>query len=86
LILGPAIFDRDILTLDMASVFEALAKSAQALRVSVWRRDVEKPNHRHRRLLRARHERPCRRTAEQPDELASFQLTQLHVLPLPEST
>jgi hypothetical protein len=32
---------------------------------------VEKPDHRHRRLLRARHERPsCRRAAEQRDELA----------------
>jgi hypothetical protein len=32
---------------------------------------VEKPNHRHRRVLRARRARPChRRTAEQDDEIA----------------
>src|SRR4029450_12085834 len=33
---------------------------------------AEKPNHRHRRLLRPRRDRPCRRTAEQRDELAAF--------------
>jgi hypothetical protein len=32
---------------------------------------MEKSDHWHR-LLRARHERPCRRTAEQRDELAPF--------------
>jgi len=32
---------------------------------------VEEPNHRHRRLLRARRERPCGRSAaEQDDEIA----------------
>jgi hypothetical protein len=34
--------------------------------------DAEKSNHRHRRLLRPRRERPSSRTAEQRDELASF--------------
>jgi hypothetical protein len=57
LIFGPTVFDRDILALDMTRVFQALAKSAQALRVPVRRCDVEKPDHRHR-LLRARRERP----------------------------
>src|SRR5262245_58288450 len=33
---------------------------------------IEKPNHRHRRLLRARRKRPCRRAAEQRDERAAF--------------
>ena len=38
-----------------------------------------KPDHRHRRLLRARRQRPRgRRAAEQRDELASFQLIELH--------
>ena len=32
---------------------------------------VEKSDHRHRRLLRARRERPCGATAEQCDEVAS---------------
>jgi hypothetical protein len=31
---------------------------------------IEKPDHRYRRLLRARRERPCRRASEQRDEVA----------------
>jgi len=37
---------------------------------------------RHCRLLRARRQRPChRRAAEQRDELAPFQLIELHSVP-----
>jgi hypothetical protein len=42
---------------------------------------AEEPDHRQRRLLRARHERPRCRTAEQRDEVASFQLIELHSIP-----
>jgi hypothetical protein len=43
---------------------------------------AEKPDHRHRRLLRARRERPRRRrSAQQRDELAAFQLIELHAVP-----
>src|SRR5262249_10292126 len=43
---------------------------------------AEEPDHRHRRLLRARRERPCcRRTAEQRNELAAFQMIELHSVP-----
>jgi hypothetical protein len=35
---------------------------------------VEEPDHRHRRLLRTRRERPRRCAAEQRDELASSDL------------
>ena len=63
LILGPAVFDRHVLALDIAGVLEALAKSAQTVRERVRRSGVEKPDHRHRRLLRARRERPRRRRA-----------------------
>src|SRR5262249_8062000 len=69
---GPTVFDRDILALDMTRVFQALAKSAQALRVPVRRCDVEKPDHRHRGLLRPRRKRPHGCPAEERDELASF--------------
>jgi hypothetical protein len=36
------------------------------------RRTVEAPDNRHRRLLRARHNRPSRRTAEKHDKLTSM--------------
>src|SRR5262249_62070690 len=59
---------------DIAGVFEALAKCAQAVRNRIRRPAVEKTDHRHRDLLRARRERPRRSAAEQRDEL-----TALHV-------
>src|SRR5262249_31716805 len=72
LILAPIVFDRDILTLDIAGVLEALTESAQTLHIPVRRRGVKKTDHRHRRLLRPRPERPRRRrAAEQRDELAA---------------
>ena len=58
LILGPAVHDRHVLALDIAGLFQALAKSAQTVRVRVRRCGVEEPDHWHRRLLRARRERP----------------------------
>jgi hypothetical protein len=62
LVVGPAVFDRDVLAFDQARVFQALAECTQA--VSFGRRGVEKSDHRHRRLLRMRRERPRRRAAE----------------------
>ena len=59
LILGPAVFDRHVLALDIAGLLQALAKSAQTVRGRVRRCGVEEPDHRHRRLLRARRERPA---------------------------
>jgi len=45
---------------------------------------VQKPDHRHHRLLRARRERPRRRrAAEQRDELTSFQSIEWHRVALP---
>jgi hypothetical protein len=42
----------------------------------------KEPDHRHRRLLRPHRERPrSRRTAEQRDELASFQVIEFHSVP-----
>src|SRR5262249_19093641 len=61
---GPAILDDDVLTLGKASFFEALAKSTQTVLDHRARRSVvEKPDRRHRRLLRARRERPRDRSA-----------------------
>src|SRR5215475_7089839 len=71
LIFGPAVFDPHILAFDIAGVFKALAKRAQTVRHPVRRSGLEIPDHRHRRLLRPRRERPRRRrAAEQRDELA----------------
>jgi hypothetical protein len=42
---------------------------------------VEKTDNRHRRLLRPRRKRPRRRAAEKGDELASFQMIELHSIP-----
>src|SRR5262245_17125330 len=63
-------FDGNVLALDIAGILEASAEGAYALRKHVRRRGVEEPDHRHRRLLRARRKRPRRRSAaEQRDEL-----------------
>ena len=72
LAIRPTIFDRHVPALDMAGFVEALAERAQQVRMYVWRRAVEEPDHRHRRLLRARRERPCRRAAEKANEFTSF--------------
>src|SRR4029450_5295116 len=70
--LCPAVFDRDILALDIACVLQALAKSAHTVRDRVRRLAVEEADYRRRPLLRARHERPrSGRAAEERDELAS---------------
>src|ERR1700730_2712837 len=82
LVLRPAIVDRQILAFDITSFFQALAERAQAVWVvKVGRIDAEKPDHRHRWLLRTRRERPGRRAAEKRDELAA-----LHVLSQAQET
>jgi hypothetical protein len=42
---------------------------------------MQKTDHRHRPLLRARRERPSCRAAEQRDELAPLQLIEWHSVP-----
>src|SRR5262249_40671091 len=66
-------YDRHILTLDITSLLQALPVCTQAIRNRISRSGVEEANHRHRRLLRARHERPPdRRAADQHDEGATL--------------
>ena len=74
-------FDRDVLPLNVTCFLQSLAKCRHKRRCRSERRASEKPNHRHRQLLRARRERPRRRAAKQRDEIASFQLTELHLIP-----
>jgi hypothetical protein len=58
----PAVLNRDVLTLGIARFLQALPKSAKRIGEHLRRLGVEKADHRHRRLLRARRERPrCRR-------------------------
>src|SRR5262245_11322337 len=61
-----------VLALDVASVLQATMKSTQTVRVRFDKRGIEKSDHRHRGLLRARCERPSRRAAEQRDEIAAL--------------
>ena len=80
LIVGPAVFDRDILALDIAGpsgLGEMRAESRQPVR----RPGAEEPDYRHRRLLRPRPKRPRLAAAEQCDELPPFQLIELHSIP-----
>src|SRR6516162_8676263 len=61
----PAIFDRDILAFDGAGFLQALVECRYEMCIRTGRSAVEIADHRHRRLLRARRERPRdRRTAE----------------------
>jgi hypothetical protein len=64
------LLDRDVLALDVAGFGEAPTKRSGAARIG---RPPDKSDDRHRRLLRARCERPrgCR-AAEQRDELAAL--------------
>src|SRR5262249_12047587 len=70
LILRPAVFDSHVLALDIAGFAQAPTERAQTAREHVRRFTAEVSDHGHRRLLRVRRERPCRRrAAEQRDEL-----------------
>src|SRR5262249_2338664 len=55
---SPQVLDRYILVLDVTGVAQAEAKGGKILAVRFGRCEVKKPDHRHRRLLRARSERP----------------------------
>src|SRR5262245_33397286 len=68
----PPVFDRDVLPLDVTGVTQASVKSREKLACQFERCKVEKPDHRHRRLLRPRRNRPSsRRAAVQRDEVAA---------------
>src|SRR5262245_25928953 len=60
--------NRQVITLDKTRLLEALPESAQQL--FVLRYGGEQPDHRHRRLLRARADRPRGSRTEHCDELA----------------
>src|SRR5262249_35061076 len=73
----------DVLAIDIARFFQALAKRRQDVCILAGPPAVEKSDHGHRRLLRPRPERPrcyCS-AAEQRDELAAFHVEHGDFLP-----
>ena len=62
--------DQAVLAIGEACSLQALAERSHAVLVPRARSTAKKPNHRHRRLLRARRERPRSRTDEKRDEAA----------------
>src|SRR5262249_11376834 len=79
LTLGPSIFDSHILALDITQFAEALSQGRRKMRARLWRTTVQKPDHRHHRLLRPRRERPrgcC--AANQRDELSPLHVSRRH--------
>src|SRR5262249_28314019 len=71
--LRPAVFDRDVLTFHETGFVETFAERGHIEHPGVDRTSPEKSDHRHRGLLRAGRERPCRRcTAGERDELAAL--------------
>src|SRR6516165_666807 len=72
LILRETVFNDDVLALDIARFFQALAKRRQDVCILAGPPAVEKSDHGHRRLLRVRRQRPgCRRAAEKRDKLTA---------------
>jgi hypothetical protein len=57
----PTVFDRHVPALDIACFGQALVKCSNHFMPGVWRRGIEKPDHRHRSRLRQRYDRPSRR-------------------------
>ena len=66
----PVVLDRHVLAFDSAGFVEAFAEPGRIAHGAIRRPAIDKPDQRQRRLLRARHERPCGcRTAERGYEL-----------------
>src|SRR5262249_6533051 len=66
---GPSELEDDILALGETVFSQAPAKAFHQIGVGARRSPTHEPDHRHRRLLRAPCEPPCRRAAEQGNEL-----------------
>src|SRR5439155_21378983 len=70
LIFGPAVFDRDVAAFDKACFVQASLERGDLIASRCEGADVKIANYRHRRLLRARRERPSRRAADEGYKLA----------------
>jgi hypothetical protein len=63
LIFGSTVIDNDILPLEIAAPAQAFSQRRDEVNAFARRSGMQKPHHRHRRLLRARREWPRRRRA-----------------------
>jgi hypothetical protein len=70
LALQPVVIDHHVLALDVTGFAEAFTERNGIACGCIGRPTVDEAHHRHRRLLRTRRERPCRRASDQCDELA----------------
>src|SRR5262249_50755290 len=68
----PAIDDGDVAAFDKSRLLEAEPERVEVRRERFGRSAAEKSDHRNRRLLRARGERPSRRAADEHDEAAAL--------------
>src|SRR5262249_27796453 len=66
----PAIFDRNVLPFDVTGLGECFPERGHNVGPIGGGGGVDQSDHRHRRLLRTRRERPRRRAAEGRDEVA----------------
>src|SRR5262245_7974415 len=71
MIIRPAVFDAQVSALDIAGVRQTSTNGSDVLASCFERPGFEITDHRHRRLLRPRDDRPRRHAAEQRDELAA---------------
>src|SRR5207342_874186 len=70
--LGPAVFNKHIVTFDITSFIQAAVERGNHRCISFGRSAIDEPNHWHRRLLRPRRERPNGGSASnERDELTS---------------
>jgi hypothetical protein len=71
LIPRPAIFDQNVSAINKTGFAQASAKRCHKIGPRLRRTNMEKSYHRHRRLLRARSQRPPCRAPEKRNELAT---------------
>src|SRR5262245_49656177 len=75
----PMVLNDSVLAFNVAGFAEAFRERCRMASGAIERSTTDTADHRHRRLLRARRERPRDRpAAEERDELATFQLIELH--------
>ncbi|SRR6266480_2572284 len=70
------VLDRHVLAFHDADFAEVFAERGYIVRAGIGGPVSDKPDHRHRRLLRARREWPRCGAADYRDELATFHLTE----------